>query len=1093
MREPTPHIRLVRASAGTGKTFALTTRYLTLLRAGVDPASILATTFTRKAAGEVFERVLTRLAGAVLDQTQRDQLDHAIRGDALLHRAVAPLDASIAGEMLERLVARLDRAAISTIDGFFARLCAAFALELQLPVEPTLTDDGSALAAELRETATHAMLGEAADDDFQSLLALLRQLHHDTTKRSVTDSLDRIFRGDADGLYAVFRQARHASCWPDLDHTQLPSREAQRDIAQRAIDHLAELAAAIPLNQGGKAPGSPKKNWLKAYDELKRILLTRAWPQLAHKTWAINLIDANGTYDRVAYPEVWIDAVRPVAELGIPSAIHELNLQHQATFQLLRRFAGHFEAGCLNQRVLLFADLTDRLARHLRIHASDTNDSDIELWRDELAYRLDGRVQHLLIDEFQDTSVDQFAVLSPIIDEMTSDASDDRSLFVVGDAKQSIYGWRGGRVELFDSLKDRLQDRGLDQRVLDQSYRSSPGVLYAVNAIFNGLESTSAWPKHSDAKIRFANEFRPHDAANPEMPGEFEILTTQSENSDKGSEAASSSTHESAVAEHLRKLALRWPDATLGVLVRTNAQANALLQACRHLGVSASGETGAALTDHPAVNAVLAAMTLADHPGHQVAAFHLTNSPLGEVLGIDTHRSQSAQRISSLIRQQIASDGYASLIAHWITKLAPSCDPEALRRLRQLGLLAEQYQPAAALRPAGFVRFIESARVEDPSTDRIRVMTVHRAKGLEFDAVVLPDLHGDRSFRPVLLEQRDGDTGPITAVYRAGKRELRDRIPLLHELHAQAESRHAYEQLCTLYVALTRAKYATHVLMPPTTKGDPRRGESMLAVVLQAFLSDGGDLDQPNTRQYRYEDNGGADAKFFRARAHPEASTKPTDFDLRSWPARRNHKQQRAATNPVSPSVSDRFLDNESSDTPCIEQILEVPLPDQNAAMHWGTQVHAAMQSIEFIDEPKPDVGETLQPDVAAYVTRALAYEPIRELLARRGASHVRSELPIRHLDTLGNVVRGTIDRLVWWSDDEGRVQRAEIQDFKTDVPATPADTPKAIRAWLEIRRQHHQKQLELYRKAAATWLGIPKERVEAVLVFTALGRVVRW
>ncbi|MEM8496316.1 MAG: UvrD-helicase domain-containing protein, partial [Planctomycetota bacterium] len=357
MREPTPQVRVVRASAGTGKTYALTTRYLALLRAGVDPATILATTFTRKAAGEVFERILVRLAYAVLDVNRRDELEAAFRRDGLLYAGADKLDAAACADMLSRLVARLDRAAIGTIDGFFSRLCNAFALEIALPVDPTLTDDGSSLAAELREAGIEAMLGEAADDGFAALLTLLRQLHHDTAKRSVTASLDHIFRGDADGLYATFRQARNSTAWRRL---ATPERLGVKELREL----LATLAEAAPLLPKTKA-GRTDARWAKALSNIVGQLHAQDWQALTNQ----GLIKAALENGKFAAKDIPADLAEPLTKSGrhaVAELIETLNRQHAATFELLNRFAGHFESRCVAQRVLLFADLTDRLAAHLR-------------------------------------------------------------------------------------------------------------------------------------------------------------------------------------------------------------------------------------------------------------------------------------------------------------------------------------------------------------------------------------------------------------------------------------------------------------------------------------------------------------------------------------------------------------------------------------------------------------------------------------------------------------------------------------------------------------------------------------------------------
>ena len=105
----------------------------------------------------------------------------------------------------------------------------------------------------------------------------------------------------------------------------------------------------------------------------------------------------------------------------------------------------------------------------------------------------------------------------------------------------------------------------------------------------------------------------------------------------------------------------------------------------------------------------------------------------------------------------------------------------------------------------------------------------------------------------------------------------------------------------------------------------------------------------------------------------------------------------------------------------------------------------------------------------------------------------MRSEIPLVWHDEQGRVVRGIIDRLVWWSDPEGRPQRAEVIDFKTDRPPDVESSAAvtSLDEWLATRLEHHTAQLQYYRSAAAAWLKLPPSSVESRLIFTSVGRVV--
>ena len=180
-----PHL-VVRASAGAGKTYQLTTRYLQLLARGESMQQVLATTFTRKAAGEVLARVLGRLARSCVHDASREVLSAALGRGALSRRDCIA--------MLRTLTDGLNRLSVGTIDGFFNRAARAMALELGLPPDPRLIDEGVPLAKQMRTDAIHAVLGEqaASEQGFTTLIEMLRRLHHDTAHASVTDAIDQI-------------------------------------------------------------------------------------------------------------------------------------------------------------------------------------------------------------------------------------------------------------------------------------------------------------------------------------------------------------------------------------------------------------------------------------------------------------------------------------------------------------------------------------------------------------------------------------------------------------------------------------------------------------------------------------------------------------------------------------------------------------------------------------------------------------------------------------------------------------------------------------------------------------------------------------
>ncbi len=235
-------------------------------------------------------------------------------------------------------------------------------------------------------------------------------------------------------------------------------------------------------------------------------------------------------------------------------------------------------------------------------------------------------------------------------------------------------------------------------------------------------------------------------------------------------EVKEADTHERYVAAHIAELRRAAPDRSIGVLVRRRRTAATLLYELRRQGIHASGEGGHPVTDIPAVTAVLAAMTLADHPGDTVAAFHVANSPVGEMLGLhDPDRSHAVRDTATQVRRRLIAEGYAEVRQRLGGEArAVRAMRRSLARLSQLIELAERYEAGTAqpLRPSRFVEFVAATHVEEPTPAEVRVMTIHASKGLEFDAVVLPELDAQLNDRTEVLVSRTSPTGPVQAVYR---------------------------------------------------------------------------------------------------------------------------------------------------------------------------------------------------------------------------------------------------------------------------------------------------------------------------------------
>ncbi len=629
--------RVIRASAGTGKTFQLSNRYLALAAANEPPDSILATTFTRKAAGEILDRVLIRLAEAVLDDTKRETLETFLGTDSLSAERVQIL--------LETMVRRLHRLRVSTLDQFFNQLGRCFCLELGLPpgwaiAEETLDD-------RMRAEAVHALLAEQETADAVRLMHLL-------SKGEVTRSIARQIQELVLGLHEVYLDAPEAA-WDRLKERRSLAPEAFRSF----VLQLDELE--LPKH----------KNWAKAVAKDQALLLEGQWEDFLKGGLAKKILEGEEKYYSKPIEQPVRDVYLPLIDHARAIILNMFINQNRATRDLLARFDKAYTHLKGKHRAMRFEDITRRLSAFV--------DSDR---LGSAFYRLDAQTAHLLLDEFQDTSSIQWRVLRPFAQGVVGGATENeksrprtknssgarlRSFFCVGDVKQAIYGWRGGVAEIFEAIQEELT--GLETDTLEQSFRSSPEVIETVNRVFGPLKSNPALRNYPEAASKWHGRFLDHSTARDELKGYCCVEVAP---------AAEGSTDQAKTtllyaAERIAELKKQAPTAGIGVLVRRNAEIGLLISRLRALGVEASEEGGNPLTDSPAVELLLSVLKLADHPGDTVARYHVARSCLAEPLGLLRHDDdEAAWNLSREVRRRLATDGYGRTLCDWAERVAPA-------------------------------------------------------------------------------------------------------------------------------------------------------------------------------------------------------------------------------------------------------------------------------------------------------------------------------------------------------------------------------------------------------------------------------------
>ncbi len=1055
---PFPNL-VIRASAGTGKTHQLSNRFLGLAAAGVPLDSILATTFTRKAAGEILGRVLLRLAEAADDPDKLKQLAENLK---------TPLDRPRCLAILAGMVRHLHRLRVSTLDSFFLQVARSFSLELGLPPGWKIVDVVE--ESRLRAEAVRAVVERQSTGDLLGLMHLL-------TKGEAARSVSEQIGGLVAGLYSVYLESP-SGAWGALSRKKTLSDDELRE----AIDALE--AVELPAD----------KRFQKAHAEAVQSARAGDWLSLVGKGLAAKIADPDGGtlfYNKPIPPGV-CDAYRRLIDHAQADLVNRIANQTEATRRLLEHFDAAYRGVKLARRALRFEDVTRMVGQ-----------SALDQRWEEVVYRLDAHVAHLLLDEFQDTSPPQWRVLAAFA-RRVADGSPGRSFFCVGDVKQAIYGWRGGEAEIFDAIEQELP--GLSCATLDESRRCGPAVIDTVNRAFENLSQNAVLgqDKYRPAAEAWGKRFRRHATARSGLPGYCRLVAAPAP--DEGEEQQVVAWR--FAAEEVARLHREAPGFSIGVLLRRNAAVARIIYELRRLGIHASEEGGNPLSDSPPVELILSLLTLADHPGHTAARFHVAQSPLGPSIGLRDHGDDAAScRLARDIRRNLIEDGYGPTIEGWAAQLAPHCDARDQRRLVQLVEMAYAYEPAATLRADDFVAAVRQTRVEDPRSRRVRVMTVHQAKGLEFDVVVLPELDVRLIGQPPqVVVSRPGPAQPMDRVLRYVGQDLRPLLPkAFREMFDQHDRRAVEEALCVLYVAMTRAAHALHMIVNPSS-GSEKSLPATMAGVLRAALTDGKRLE-PETLGYEM-----GDPEWFRrveakraegAVLPEEAAAVPLRVELAPAPKRLTRGLDRR-----SPSQL------EGGARVSLAQRLQL---DTAQSLQRGTLIHAWFQEIEWLDAGEPS-DQRLRDIAAACVAsaefdvtgalallrRALEAPAIRAALTQAtyqkpappGAAtpvhagpglaaprwEVWRERPfvLREEDT---ILSGSIDRLVALYDG-GRAVGADVIDFKTDVLS--AEDSAAIAARIE----YYRPQLAAYRRAAARLLGLDPARVSARILFTELGLV---
>jgi ATP-dependent helicase/nuclease subunit A len=1082
---PTPRIthRVIAASAGSGKTFQLANRYIGLLLADIPPVRIVALTFSRKAAGEILDKILSRLAAAAATENDAAELADAL-ANAGYFDPRETLDCAAVRKVLRSLLDQLHVARIGTLDSFFVSVIRAFPFEFGLSGTMEIMDDHSAGLA-LTDVLDRVLSSAQSPEQRADFLEQFKRATFGQESRSFTQRLEEFVAS----YHRFFLDAPSSDLWGDAKLIwggQIPSPTLGDKELQRAADELRREAAGAGLTPARQNRFEALAQEILSFNPgLKPERQTGFF--LGKVPEHLETMEANGcafTIGGNKPVELSPGLCRPLAALirHVIGSVLGLHLTRtNGVGQLLAAFEATYEQHVRGAGQLTFQDIQYLLGR------GDSGDMPVlsgvrESDRLYIDYRLDGSFDHWLLDEFQDTSTVQWQALSNLADEILTSQEGGRSFFYVGDVKQAIYAWRYGDHTLFGRILGQYNKayERIEVQRLATSYRSSPVIMESVNRVFSDLSSSGfseavekewglGWQEHRAHRSKLSGNVEYYDVEKyTRMPKEL---------------------HETCrihlVASRLLEIRPWERGLTAAVLVRTGSFGERVVKQLRRAGLPVTWEGDYGLLDSSAVLTLLSLLRAAAHPGDTFAWRHLEMVPAGSLF----RAKDGTFTIPALsILDELTREGFEGSCRNFARRLegAGLLDEADGLRLEQLAVAAALFDRSGQRRILDFIDFVSKYRVgEEGNPEAIRVMTIHKSKGLEFDIVVLPELEGKSGMATVQkkgihLHREDSLARNPQWALLLPPRAIAEADEVLAAELESLSNQNAYEGLCLLYVALTRAARAlimvgtagggsSNTIYPSTLLRNSLGGAEAIESIELPTVG-----EEPVRAHCLYREG---DPDWYAASATAPVSTIPDPPKAIPVAPRRIRHPRKTPSGEEEQSVvaSSLFA------------------PTSLAALELGTAVHALFEEIDWAAGANPDRAiaaarkrivcpEEVWARGEEQLRRSLESPPVLAALTRPDA---HAELwREREFEALveNHWVSGCFDRVQLVRDENGGPVTATILDYKTSNLERDGAKEEAV--------SHYRPQMELYRKVLAQLVGLDETSIVLKLVFTRDGLV---
>jgi ATP-dependent helicase/nuclease subunit A len=854
---------IVQAPAGSGKTELLTQRFLVLLGFVNAPEEVLAITFTKKAAAEMRARIIKTFQNAATEP--EPQAPHAKKTWLLARRALQQ-DAALGWDLLSNP----NRLRIQTIDSFNASLIKYLPILSHFGAPPEITDDAKPLYRETVQEFLSLLEENVAWSD--AIAHLL--LHRDNNLRRIQELLMTML-GKRDQWQPYIKI--------DADQPAL-REELEEHLASVVIDTLTKLHAAFPkeyteelleiarfagynLNYNGS---DDKPNLISCQDltELPGDELhdLETWLGLSELLLTKDLKWRKSFDKRLGFPAPGSSANPEEKSLfkqmkdRIAALVEELNNHkklHLALIELNYAPSSHYEEtqwqtlNALHQVLhVVCALLTVTFRNHGKIDYIANAQAAVQALGTEtaptdLALALDYQIKHILIDEFQDTSNSQYRLIEKLIAGW--EPNDGRTLFVVGDPMQSIYRFREAEVGLFiRARRIGISHVKLEPLTLSVNFRSTPIVVDWINTHFQKV--LSPFEDIATGAVSYSHSIANQANENENSSVKTHVITEP----DKAAQAE-------AVVKLIVESRQHNPGGTIAILVRARTHLEYIIPQLKKANLIYRAIKIDPLDSRPVIQDLMALTRALLNPADRVAWLAILRGPwcglsLSDLLVLSGNKQHQAilevLKKSDLLAQ-VSADGQARLArslpvlaskmaerkrsslrlwveSTWLSLGGPACLDQAsdLEDVTAYFSLLEKLDVGSDLVNLDDLEIHVKRLFAAPNNqadNTLQIMTIHNAKGLEFDTVILPYLErlAPNDEKQLLLwMEKPRENAPNALVLAPVSATGKDSDSIYNYIKEQHKIKSDNEIGRLLYVAATRAKKHLHLFFSPSPKKD---------------------------------------------------------------------------------------------------------------------------------------------------------------------------------------------------------------------------------------------------------------------------------